>query len=183
MKKSLTILTLVILLLLTSKSNASAQAASGSSAALVSPIIVNPMDNRAQILKDYLTLQGSPLADSAQTFIDSADKYNIDWKLVVSISGLESGYGKHQPANSYNGWGWGYSNGSVKHFTSWDEAIEEISKGLRENYLKEDMKSDPYLIGPKYAASPTWAVRVTGFMNQLEAYKMRNAKSTLALAL
>ena len=184
MKKFPIILIVAVVLLLKAHGTSLAyNQASGSSAVLVSPIMVKPMDNRAQILRDYLNMQGSPLADSAQTFVDSADRYNLDWKLVASIAGLESTYGKHTPAGSYNGWGWGYSNGTVKHFDSWDEAIEEISKGIRQNYLKDNLESDPYMIGPTYAASPTWATRVTYFMNQIDAYKSRNAKSTLALAL
>lgn len=182
MKKVLIILVAISLLAI-SRGQAYAQVASGSSAELVSPVTLRAVDNRAQILRDYLIMKNSPLAPHAQTFIDSADKYNLDWRLVVSISGLESGYGKHQPAGSHNGWGWGYSGGTVKHFETWDEAIEEISRGLRQNYLKDRTESDPYVIGPTYAASPTWAIRVTGFMNQLEAYRMRNAKFTLALSL
>lgn len=182
MKKSLTIL-VAILLLFKVHGTAMAQEASGSSATLNSIITVRPIDNRAQILQDYLNQQGSPLAPFAQDFVNSADKHNLDWKLVASIAGLESGYGKHIPAYSHNGWGWGYSNGTVKHFDSWDDAIEEISGGLRNNYLKDNPQSNPYVIGPKYAASPTWAIRVTYFMDQLDQYRMRNAKSTLALAL
>lgn len=157
--------------------------ASGSSATLNNEIARVKIDNRARILEKFLLDRKSPLAPHANTFVEAADKYNLDWRLVASIAGLESSFGIHQPAGSHNGWGWGYNNGTVKHFDSWDEAIEEISKGLRENYLKDRPYSDPYIIGPTYAASPTWAVRVTNFMNQIEYYKINNAATTLALAL
>lgn len=171
------------MLILLSTGHAMANFTPGASAMLRSDIVENEPDHRAQILESYLDANGSPLAPHAKTFVQQADKYNLDWRLLVSIAGLESTYGKHIPANSYNGWGWGYNNGTVKHFSSWDEAIEEISRGLREGYLKEVEGSDPYTIGPTYAASPTWAVRVTYFMNRLEEYKARNATSTLALTL
>lgn len=184
MKKSLLIFSVLLLLFLTGGEANAQYLASGSSASLNSLVMSeNEIDNREKMLKEFLISRNSPLADHAGTFIKTADKYNLDWKLVVSISGLESGFGKNQPAGSHNGWGWGYNNGSVKHFTSWDEAIEEISYGLRNRYLKEIPYSDPYIIGPTYAASPTWAVRVTNFMNQIERYRQNNAKSSLALAL
>src|SRR4051812_48196694 len=59
-------------------------------------------DNRAKALKAFLEKSNSPLADSAETFVASADKYNLDWKLVAAISGLESGFGKAIPPGSYN---------------------------------------------------------------------------------
>jgi len=184
MKKSILFFALILLLFFGRSDKAVASnLSSGSSATLKSEVVIAVEDHREKILENYLNELNSPLAPHAKTFIESADKYNLDWKLLVSISGLESGYGKHQPLNSHNGWGWGYNNGSVKHFTSWDVAIEEISRGLREGYLKELDHSDPYVIGPTYAASPTWADRVTYFMNRLEGYKTRNATTTLALTL
>ena len=184
MKKLLTI-TLVLFALTMSKGIAMADEPIKSSSAMLVGKTITPivLDYRVEILKDYLEAQDSPLAPSAQQFIESADKHNLDWKLLVSIAGLESSFGKHKPANSHNAWGWGYNGGTVKHFDTWEEAIEEISRGLRENYLKENEGSDPYIIGPTYAASPTWAVRVESFMNKIENHKIKNDKSTLSLAL
>ena len=177
---------MAILLFLTgSKGSAMANPYTSNASAQLQPEIAKEVENdhRVKILEGYLNEYNSPLAPHARSFIESADKYDLDWKLLVSIAGLESSYGKHIPQNSHNGWGWGYNNGTVKHFASWDEAIEEISRGLRQGYLKELKDSDPYIIGPTYAASPTWAVRVTYFMNRLDGYKTRNATNTLALSL
>lgn len=183
--KKFQIILIIIVMLFLSKGNAFAfEQAHGSSAMMTSSVVIpKPYDNRAEILRSYLEQYDSPLAPYSQDFIDSADRYNLDWRLVASIAGLESSFGKHIPFNSYNGWGWGVYGTNVIRFNSWDEGIETISKGLRENYLKNNPISDPYLIGPSYAASPTWAVRVNFFMKKMEEYRMRNAKSTLALAL
>ncbi|OGH47155.1 MAG: hypothetical protein A3A51_02030 [Candidatus Levybacteria bacterium RIFCSPLOWO2_01_FULL_39_10] len=185
MKLSLTIFILFILLLTsTGASYAYDQSTtSAQSAKLASVVEVRQVDNRAEVLRDFLALYNSPLAPYAEDFVDSADRYNLDWRLVASIAGLESGFGKNIPTDSYNGWGWGIYGDNVKRFNSWEEGIETISKGLRENYLGENPESNPYLIGPKYAASPTWAQRVAFFMNKIEQYRVNNAKSTLALAL
>lgn len=157
--------------------------ASGSSANLKPSIEIKTIDNRADILESFLKQYDSPLASHAEDFIFYADKYNLDWRLVASIAGLESTFGKRIPYESYNGWGWGVYGDNVIRFDSWTDGIETISKGLRENYLKDKPDSDPYFIGPTYASSPTWAVRVTFFMNRMDEYRVRNAKSTLALAL
>ncbi len=183
MKKLLIILIPLILFIVSTGQAAAFEKASASSAQLKNIALETEVDNRAEILRAYLEQYDSPLAPFAKDFIASADKYQLDWRLVASISGLESGFGKHIPSNSYNGWGWGIYGDNVLRFKSWPEAIETISKGLRENYLKDKVDSDPYFIGPTYAASPTWAVRVSFFMNQMEEYRKRHTNQTLALAL
>lgn len=127
-----------------------------------------PIDKRAQILKDYLVKYSSPLENSAQDFIDAADQYGLDWKLVVSISGVESTFGKHIPGG-YNGWGWGVYGDNAIYFKSWREAIFTISKGLRENYVDRGY-TEPFAINRIYAASPHWGKNVTFFMNDIEKY-------------
>ncbi len=159
-----------------------AQLAFASSASLKSEVAKLPFDNRVEVLESFLAEYDSPLAPFASDFIKYADRYSLDWRLVASIAGLESTFGKNIPYNSYNGWGWGVYGDNVIRFSSWSEGIETISKGLREGYLKDREYSDPYFIGPTYAASPTWAQRVTFFMVKMEEYRLRNGKSTLALA-
>lgn len=182
MKYLITFVT-VILLLLISVSPSYAFKEAGASADLdpIGESIV--LDNRSEVLRNFLIQYDSPLSGEAESFIKYADKYELDWRLVASIAGLESTFGKHIPYNSYNGWGWGVYGDNVIRFNSWSEGIETISQGLRERYLKDKPESDPYFIGPTYAASPTWAERVSFFMNKMEEYRIRNAKSTLALAL
>ena len=178
-----TVISVALLLLISRSDSYAFGQASGSSATLNPTISQKPYDNRVEILESFLESYDSPLVPFARDFVESADRYNLDWRLVASIAGLESTFGKHIPYNSYNGWGWGVYGNNVIRFKSWPEGIETISKGLRENYLKDKPESDPYFIGPTYAASPTWAQRVTFFMNKMDQYRLRNGKSTLALAL
>lgn len=158
----------------------------GMSAIAFTPTKVVKVDNRAKALRAYLEKNNSSLADSAETFVEQADKYNIDWKLVAAISGLESGFGKHIPYNSYNAWGWGVYGTNVHYFTSWDDGIETISKGLRKRYMDKWGATDVYAIGKFYASSPTWAVRVEMFMNKIDAFYNdfgTNSPSTLSLTI
>src|SRR5688572_7783897 len=53
-------------------------------------ISAKQFDPRAKILADYLEKRNSPMKNQAQDFIDAADHYGIDWKLVPAIAGVES---------------------------------------------------------------------------------------------
>lgn len=138
-------------------------------------IEAKPIDKRAQIVKDYLAKYDSPLENSAQDFIDAADQYGLDWKLVVSISGVESTFGKHIPGGhdpaytSYNGWGWGVYGDNSLGFKSWREAIFTISEGLRKNYVDRGY-TEPYSMNKIYASSKSWGKNVTFFMNDLDKF-------------
>lgn len=126
------------------------------------------LDKNAEILAAYLAKQNSPLQYHAQDFIDAAKTYNLDWKLVPSIAGVESTFGKFIPGG-FNGWGWGVYGTQAIYFNSWTEAIFTISKGLRENYFDKGL-TDPYLINKIYAESPNWGYKVTYFMADLEKF-------------
>src|SRR3989344_3025827 len=164
MKKLVSVLIVFIALFLAIREGAFAYSKASASSAKLTPI-------------------SSELIPDNRAFVSSADKYNLDWRLVVSISGLESGFGIHIPENSYNGWGWGIYGNNVLYFKSWEDGIETISKGLRERYLFDRPDSDPYIIGPTYASSPTWAQRVSFFMESIELFRMNQAKNSLVLSI
>jgi hypothetical protein len=143
------------------------------------------LDARAEILAEYLAKYNSPLQYHAQDFIDAADTYNVDWKLVPSIAGVESTFGKHIPGGhgeyiSYNAWGWGVYGDQSLGFRSWRDGIYTVTGGLRTGYLNKGL-TDPYAINRVYAASPTWGAHVTFFLNDLD--KFINSRSSGELAL
>ena len=183
MKKILTILLVSFLIASGVNTPAEAYIERSTSAKLASNLPQESSDYRVKILREFLEKYNSPLSQSAETFVTSADENQLDWRLLASIAGLESGFGIHIPYNSYNGWGWGIYGDNVIRFSSWDEAIITISKALRERYLRDIEYSDPYIIGPPYAASPTWAQRVTFFMNSIATYQVASAKENLSISL
>jgi len=132
-------------------------------------------DPRVITLRQYFLSKHSPLANDARNFIEIADMYNVNWKLVPAIAGLESSYGIHIPTGSYNAWGWGVFTGqqSGASFTSWKEGIEEVTKGLRLRYINKGAITIEQ-IGSIYASSPTWAVRVSIIMDDIEAFIPNN---------
>lgn len=156
---------LTFLLILTSK-QVLAQTSEGN--LLSYQVESKKLDNRAKILSEYLAKFNSPLQNHAQDFIEAADTYNLDWKMVASIAGVESTFGKHIPGG-YNAWGWGVYGTQAIYFSSWRDGIFTVSKGLRENYLNKGL-TDPYSINRIYAASPSWGKNVTFFMTDLEKF-------------
>ncbi|MBI2019760.1 glucosaminidase domain-containing protein [Candidatus Daviesbacteria bacterium] len=126
------------------------------------------LDKRAKILAKYLAKYNSPLQYHAQDFIDAADQYGLDWKMLPSIAGVESTFGKHIPGG-YNAWGWGVYGTQAIYFDSWKDGIFTIAKGLREGYLNKGL-TEPYSINRVYAASPHWAKGVTYFMSDMEKF-------------
>lgn len=181
MKKIILFLTLIFLL---SNSNVFAdEKASGSSAKIQIKIEDSTPDYRVKVLESYLKQYDSPLTPQARTFVRYADQYNLDWRLVAAISGVESTFGQQIPYNSYNGWGWGIYGTNSIYFASWDDAIKTVSQGLRQNYIDRWGATNVYEIGRFYAASPTWASRVDYLMGTIADFELRNPQSTLSLSL
>jgi len=155
----------------------------GSSAELFKPVVEKAADSRVRILTEYLKQYDSPLVPYAATFVETADKYDLDWKLVAAISGVESTFGREIPYESYNGWGWGIYGDNMIRFSSWNEGIETISEGLRNKYIDKWGAKGVYEIGRFYAASPTWAQRVTYFMDSIEKFKDTKLAVNLSISL
>ncbi len=136
------------------------------------------LDERAQILSAYLTRHNSPLESSAQNFIDAADRYNLDWRLVAAISGTESTFGKATPGG-YNAWGWGVYGNQALRFNSWKDAIYAVSAGLRNNYYNRGL-TNLFAINRVYASSGHWAYSVNFFMDDIDRFQQEYYRQRLA---
>jgi hypothetical protein len=140
-----------------------------SSAQIVTTGTTGEVDYRTQILEDFLSNQNSPLSASASDFIYYADKYDIDWRLVAAIAGVESTFGKRIPVNSYNAYGWNNGNYS---FESWAESIEVVSKALRENYYDKGATSIDKIARRYAPPSNTWNRKVKYFMGKIDSFPL-----------
>lgn len=134
------------------------------------------IDPRVLALNKFLDDYHSPMAKYAKTFVEEADKYGLDWRLLASISGVESAFGNLIPDNSNNGWGWRGINGNEagwSMFSSWQEAISHITQRIAEGYGTD---LTPFDIEPTYCppcaenSEHAWANGVNNYMNQLEYY-------------
>ena len=124
-----------------------------------------------QIIEDFLKSYKSPLSPYSKNFIEVADKYNLNWRLLPAIAMQESGGGKKVIADSYNPFGYGIYGKLVTRFQSWEAAIERVGRGLREDYLNQGLKT-PYQIMTKYtppslAKGNAWAKGVSSFIAEL----------------
>jgi hypothetical protein len=185
MKKILILISIFIGLIAINANKAYAEEAkaSGSSAKIQSANVAYSIeDPRVKVLRDFLKSQNSPLTPNAAYFVKEADLYNLDWKMVAAISGVESTFGQEIPYNSYNAWGWGVYGTNVIRFSSWDEGIATISEGLRNRYINQWGAQNVYQIGSLYAASPTWASHVVYYMNKIQDFGLRNPSDSLYIS-
>jgi len=133
-------------------------------------------DPRVLAMSNFLGDYNSPMQPYAQIFVIEADKYGLDWRLIASISGVESAFGNLIPSGSNNGWGWRGINGNANGwsmFENWEEAITYITERMAVGY---GITRTPFDIESTYCppcgANPAhlWANGVTRYMNELQYY-------------
>lgn len=129
---------------------------------------VTAEDARSEIIREYLDAYNSPLTSYAGFIVQTADKYGLDFRLLTAIAQKESGLCRVIPEGSNNCWGWGIHSEGTLGFDSYEEAIETVSKGLKENYIDLGYVSVEEIMA-KYAhpSSTTWAEGVSFYMNQM----------------
>ena len=116
-------------------------------------------------LKEFLKEHSSPLFSWSEAFIEFADDYNIDWRLLPAISGIESSFGKHLISGSFNAYGW---DGGYYRFADWPRSIQLMSQFLRERYYDRGLDT-PRKIGSVYAPPAlNWGARVNSVMKQID---------------
>lgn len=125
-------------------------------------------DDRTIILSKFLTRYHSPLAPYASSFVEKADEYGIDYRLLPAIAMQETTLCKKTlPQAPYNCWGWGIWGKHVKNFDSFDEAIDTITKYFANK--KESGIASLDEIGSIYNPGNTshWKENVANFMAEL----------------
>lgn len=180
MKKFLILISLIFAFVTSTSDSFAADSVSESSAKL-SPMINTQkdyvLDARTKAVRNIFEKYNSPLVDQAVSYVKYADEFGVDWRLLPSIAGLESTFGRFLMPGSYNAYGWG---GGYIYFESWEDGIKTINRDLRKNYMDRWGATDVWSIGPIYAESKTWAIRVSYFMNQFDQeYKRLTVFSVL----
>ncbi len=127
-------------------------------------------DARPELIRQYLAYYSSPITPYADFIVKTADKYQLDYRLITAIAQQESNLCKIIPPGSYNCWGWGiHSQGSLG-FDSFQEGIEIVSRGLRTQYLDKGLGTVAEIMSKYNPISPegAWARGVSEFMDQME---------------
>ncbi len=166
MKKFIITITVLLAIILSTHKASASENVARTSAKLSIPnnSQVSALDARVIALRKVFQKYNSPLIGESEAFVKYADEYNVDWRLLPAISGLESSFGVHLMPGSFNAYGWG---GGHIYFESWKDGIKVINKALRANYMDKWGATDVWSIGPIYAESKTWSVRVNSFMQEI----------------
>lgn len=127
-------------------------------------------DSRVAILKSFFRQHNSPLYERAEFIVNTADTYGIDFKLIPAIAMQESTVCRNIPNNSYNCWGWGIYGNKVTRFSSYEEGIDTVSRGLKTYYIDKGLITIDEIMRKYNPSSPngSWATGVSGFMEVLE---------------
>lgn len=130
---------------------------------------VGVTDGRVANLKNFFRKYNSPLYDYAEIIVETSDKYSFDYRLLPAIAMQESTLCQAIPDDSHNCWGWGIYGTTVTRFSSYEEAIETVAQGIRDNYLNEGRLTASEIM-KKYTPSSngSWSRAVNSVMRYLE---------------
>jgi hypothetical protein len=138
-------------------------------------------EDKILALEAFFEKQKSPLLENAETFVEVAEKYDLDYRLLPAIACMESSCGKRLIQGSYNPFGWGVHGNSAIYFKSFDEAIETVGKGIHEKYVSRGLDT-PEKMAPVYTPpnSVNWKNGVNFFIGKIENPKIIDKTALLA---
>jgi hypothetical protein len=115
---------------------------------------------RAAMLRKFLRQNHCPDQAYAEVFVAEADAHGIDWRLLPSISVVESGGGRTARGNNLFGW----ANGG-RSFTTISEAIHQVASALSrgKSYRGKDVPAKL----AAYNHRPDYPARVLDLMRQI----------------
>ncbi len=117
-------------------------------------------DVRTQALRTFFEKSGSPARQYIDEFLDAADSFELDWRLLPSLAFVESGGGKAAPNNNLFGWDSGRA-----HFSSVVAGIHEVGFRLTHSPLYKDKDLDGLLA--TYNPAAEYARTVKRVMEQI----------------
>ncbi len=129
---------------------------------------VSSKDSRIEVLEIFFKRYNSELVPFAQNIVTTADKYNLDYRLIPAIAMQESNLCKKVPKDSYNCWGYAIYGRNLKKFSNYSAAIDAVSHTLSTDYKQIGLIT-PEDIMHKYVPSSngSWAIGVSHFMGEL----------------
>ncbi|HUA20962.1 MAG TPA: hypothetical protein VMB25_19575 [Bryobacteraceae bacterium] len=134
------------------------------------PAAVDKSDPRLCQLQEFFSQRQCPLRDSAEDFLLAADQNNLDWRLLPSISIVESSGGKDYRNNNVLGWA-----SCKEKFPTVQAGIHYVaaqlarSKNYRNKNLEEKLQT--------YNPHPEYPGRIRAVMRSLAATQLPHAIS------
>lgn len=128
-------------------------------------------DGRAAIVAKFLERYHSPLQPYdhfGQVFVEIADKYNFDFRLLPAIAMQESNLCKASDPAIHNCLGFGIHKRGTLAFDTYEANFERAGKELKANYIDKGLTT-PELIMKKYTPSSdgSWASSVNQWMAEM----------------
>jgi hypothetical protein len=117
-------------------------------------------DPRSDALKYFFEKQECPAQHYVSEFLDVADSYDLDWRLLPSIAFVESTGGKASRNNNLFGW----DSGNAR-FSSPVAGIHVVAWRLSHSPLYKDKDLDGLLA--TYNPDMAYAPRVKSIMQQI----------------
>lgn len=133
--------------------------------------ILETSDARAQIVANFLTRHDSPLKPAeyyGQVFVEIADRYGMDFRLLPAIAMQESNLCKSIPEGSYNCLGFGIHKRGTLGFENYEAGFERAGREIKQNYIDQG-RTTPEQIMQKYTPSSngSWAASVNQWMAEM----------------
>src|ERR1700730_13532172 len=136
------------------------------------PAPVKKNDPRLSRLREFFAARAHPLRNLEADFVAAADRNGLDWRLLPSISIIESGGGRDYRNNNIFGW-----NSGNDSFPSIRAAIHTIAAKLATSKLYRNKDLDQIL--KTYNSRPEYAVRVKAIMLTIGAQDLAAAVAAL----
>ena len=125
-------------------------------------------DMRPFLVSNFL--KRTKLEPYSDYMVETADKYDLDYRLIPAIAMKESGGGNAVPEASHNAWG--FENGATQ-WTSWEEAIDKVGKTLKERYVDRGMETPDQMMAiyapPAILSGGGWARDINHFFSKMES--------------
>lgn len=117
-------------------------------------------DARLERLRAFFGKSNCPAKDYSGVFLEAADRYELDWRLLPSISYVESTGGKAAKNNNLFGWKSGRAG-----FASAAQSIHEVGRRLGRSHLYRSKSLDQLLA--TYNPTGDYAQKVKSVMQSI----------------
>jgi hypothetical protein len=126
----------------------------------LAPARTTAEDPRFGLLRSFFEKYQSPAAKYVNDFLTAADENSLDWRLLPSISIIESGGGKAGVKNNIFGW-----DSCRQGFASVPHGIRKVAEQLSKSDLYRHKDTDGIL--RLYNPYPDYGSRVRAVMRSL----------------
>lgn len=133
---------------------------------------VQTADARTFIVANFLERHSSPLEPYdhfGRVLVETADRYDLDYRLLPAIMMQESNLCKSIPAGSYNCLGFGVHARGTLGFENYEAGFDRAAREIKERYIDIGLTT-PEEIMTKYTPSSngSWAFSVNQWIVEME---------------